>query len=58
MGRPPTWTSLPGAPEQQLSQKLALGPLGDYRGGMFKKLLFLALIVGVGFLAAKKLRAA
>ena len=27
-------------------------------GGMFKKLLFLALIVGVGFLAAKKLRAA
>jgi hypothetical protein len=41
-----------------LSQKLALGPLGDYRGGMFKKLLFLALIVGVGFLAAKKLRAA
>jgi hypothetical protein len=25
---------------------------------MFKKLLFLALIVGVGFLAAKKLRAA
>jgi hypothetical protein len=32
--------------------------LGHYGGGMFKKLLFLALIVGVGFLAAKKLRAA
>jgi hypothetical protein len=26
--------------------------------GMVKKLLFLAIIVGVGFLAAKKLRAA
>ena len=58
MGRPPMWTSLPGAPEQELPEKVALVPLGDYGGGMFKKLLFLALIVGVGFLAAKKLRAA
>jgi hypothetical protein len=49
-----------------LPEKVALSPFeggakapwGTTVGGMFKKLLFLALIVGVGFLAAKKLRAA
>jgi hypothetical protein len=49
-----------------LPEKVALSPFeggaktlrGTTVVGMFKKLLFLALIVGVGFLAAKKLRAA
>jgi hypothetical protein len=65
MGRPLMWTSRPQAAETELPEKVALSPLklalspsGHYGGGMFKKLLFLALIVGVGFLAAKKLRAA
>jgi hypothetical protein len=37
---------------------VALDRRGRYGVSMFKKLLFLAIIVGVGFVAAKKLKAA
>ena len=37
---------------------VALARSARYGSGMVKKLLFLAIIVGIGFFAAKKLRAA
>jgi hypothetical protein len=37
---------------------VALERAGRYGMGMVKKLLLLAIVVGIGFLAAKKLRAA
>ena len=40
------------------ARPVALDRRGRYGVSMFKKLLFLAIIVGVGFVAAKKLKAA